>query len=76
MRIENTHVYSFSYLDCKMNRSTLEHELRKCIEEIRDIQTSSSSRSHAGPSLTLHALKNRYKRLSEQLEKLNTSFHK
>ncbi len=72
---------SFLFLLVKMNystldRVTLEREMRKCVEEIMDIQTSGGSRSHAGPSLALHALKNRYNRLSEQLNKLNTSSQK
>lgn len=59
-----------------MDRISLEREMRKCVEEIIDIQTSGSSRSHAGPSLALHSLKNRYNRISEQLNKLNTSTEK
>jgi hypothetical protein len=54
-----------------MDSITLQQELEKCIREIQDIQQSGASRSHAGPTLALRALMNKYRRLKEKLDNLN-----
>ncbi len=50
-------------------KKTLER-LRSVYLEIREIQTSSSSRSHAGPTLTLRSLNREKERLEYELRSL------
>ena len=53
-----------------MDLLKLQKDLEKCVREIQDIQSSASSRSHAGPTLALRSLMNRYHRLKEQIARL------
>jgi hypothetical protein len=54
-----------------MDLTTLQKELEACVREIHDIQSSGASRSHAGPTLALRSLINKYHRLKEQIGRLS-----
>ncbi len=54
-----------------MNSETLKREIRECIHEIHELESSSQSRSHAGPTLALRSLKRKYERLMTEWEKLH-----
>jgi hypothetical protein len=60
-----------SLLYITMNSETLKQEIRECIEEIHELESSSQSRSHAGPTLALRSLNCKYERLMAEWEKLH-----
>lgn len=54
-----------------MDLTSLQKELEACVREIQDIQSSGASRSHAGPTLVLRSLINRYHRLKAEIGRLS-----